>query len=586
MKRYLDLETLKRIDLPPGKEILQEGFEKGEKIQIGKTAFMKKFNVDSEVEYKKRMMHENRIMFHAHIGLNSWKDTAEALKFLYEEMEKRNLRIDRFGLCLDRGMGLPSDLRRKIPRETGPRIETLDEWYEVGQVVPIQPHAGDFMIGFPNSVENSELALKAGITTIGNLSQFFAHEIPGWTDDIHTTLETTKALAMLAALKEKGTLVHSYLDDGYGALFTDYATTAGWVMIEKYIIENLIGAKLAPCFGGMTANPQMRLSWLLILKEIFGDSLIGSMFYGDTISYTSDMALNTGVVANYVLWDILAQLNCPTGHAVTPIPVTEAIRIPNADEILQVQVLGKKMEETAREIFPRFDLSEEVNRKDRLVKEGRKVFQKAIEQLDSIGIDIEDPVRLLYVLKKLGPGQFESYFGIGEMNDTYLHHRKPIMMVDYYKTIQDKTLEIERIIKQGNTPFHVLKDRKIVITSTDVHEHALFILEKTLDFVGMKVFNIGSEKNPDQIVDAVIECGVDILAISTHNGMAYDFARLLRIELTDRDVSIPVFMGGRLNQNVEGEALPKDVKNQLKDFEITPCNSVEQFLEELITLFS
>lgn len=586
MKRYLDLEALRRIDLPSGREVIQEGLAKGEKIQIGRTAFMKKFHVHSEAEYKERMIRENKIMFHAHIGLNSWKATAEALRFLYEEMEKRGLRIDRFGLCLDRGMGLPSHLRSKILRETGPRLETLEEWYEVGQVVPIQPHAGDFVIGFPNSVENTERALRAGITTIGNLSQFFAHEIPGWTDDILTTRETAKALAMVAALREQGALVHSYLDDGYGALFTDYATAVGWVMFEKYIIDDLVGAKLAPCFGGMTTDPQMRLTWILILKEIFGDSLVGSMFYGDTISYTTDMDLNLGIAANYVLWDVLAQLYCPTGHAITPIPVTEAIRVPRAVEILQIQILGRKMETAARQLFPRLDFSKEVDRKDRLVEAGRTLFQKTLERFDSLGIDIEDPVRLLYVLKKLGPGQFESHFGVGEMNDGYPHHRKPMMMADHYKALQKRALGIERMIQDNPTRFEGLKDRKVVVTSTDVHEHVLFILEKTLGLVEMRVFNIGAEKNPDQIVDALIECGAEVLAISTHNGMAHEFAKLLRDELTRRSVDLPVFMGGRLNQSVEGESLPKDVTGELKGFGITPCSSVDQFLEELTKLFS
>lgn len=586
MERYLDLDALRKVDLPSGREAIQEGLARGEKIEIGETAFMKKFSVHSEAEYKERMIHENRIMFHAHIGLNSWKATAEALRFLYEEMEKRGLRIDRFGLCLDRGMGLPSHMRRKMPRETGPRLETLEEWYEVGQVVPIQPHAGDFMIGFPNSVENTERALSAGITTIGNLSQYFAHEIPGWTDNIITTRETAKALAVLAALRGEGALVHSYLDDGYGALFTDYATTVGWVILEKYIIDDLIGAKLAPCFGGMTADPSMRLTWVLILKEIFGDSLMGSMVYGDTISYTTDMDLNLGIVANYALWDVLAQLYCPTGHAITPIPVTEAIRVPHGAEILQAQILGRKMETTARQLFPRVDFSREVDRKDRLVQAGRTLFQKTLDRLDSLGIDIEDPVRLLYVLKKLGPAQFEMHFGVGEMDEDHLHHRRPVMMVDYYNTLQKRALAMETIVQNNRTRFEGLKDRGVVIASTDVHEHVLFILEKTLGLAGMRVFNIGAEKNPDEIVDAMIEWGGEVLAISTHNGMAYEFAQLLRDELTRRSVDVPVFMGGRLNQGIEGESLPRDVTDELTDYGITPCPSVEQFIEELAEHFS
>jgi methylmalonyl-CoA mutase cobalamin-binding subunit len=483
-------------------------------------------------------------------------------------------------------MGLPPQLRKSIPRETGPRLECLEEWLEVGQVVPIQPHAGDFMIGFPNSVENTEYALRAGITTIGNLSQYFAHQIPGWTDDVFTTVESVKALSMLAAFKNQGALVHSYLDDGYGALFTDYATVVGWVMMEKYIIEDLIEAKLAPSFGGMTADPKKRFSWILILKEIFGESLIGSMFYGDTISYTSDFHLNLGIASNYLLWDILAQLYCPTGHAITPIPVTEAIRIPTPEEILQIQVLGRKLEDTARNLLSHCQFEPEVTQKERLVSEGKKVFSKALEGLEGVGIDIRDPVRLLYILKKLGPGQFESFFGAGDTDPRYLHQRKPVLGVDYYQNIFEKTLALERMIREHQNRLKGLKDRKIVITSTDVHEHALYILERVFTFAGMKVFNIGAEKNPDQILDALIECGAEIMAISTHNGMAYEFAKALKEQLDCRSVSIPVFMGGRLNQNVDGEALPVDVSGQLKDFGINPSDSIESLFDELCRVYS
>lgn len=58
MKKYLDLEYLRKVDLPPGREAVHEGICRGE----------------------------------------------------------------------------------KIPRETGPRLETIEQWHEVGQVVPIQPH--------------------------------------------------------------------------------------------------------------------------------------------------------------------------------------------------------------------------------------------------------------------------------------------------------------------------------------------------------------------------------------------------------------------------------------------------------------
>lgn len=44
---------------------------------------------------------------------------------------------------------------------------------KIGRVVPIQPHLGDFMIGFPAAMDNTLNTLAAGVTKIGNLSQLF-----------------------------------------------------------------------------------------------------------------------------------------------------------------------------------------------------------------------------------------------------------------------------------------------------------------------------------------------------------------------------------------------------------------------------
>ena len=73
-------------------------------------------------------------------------------------------------------------------------------------MVPIQPHMGDFMIGFPASTDNTINALQAGVTTIGNLSQFFAHAAPMWKDPAVTVIETVRAMAIMGALRDKGTL--------------------------------------------------------------------------------------------------------------------------------------------------------------------------------------------------------------------------------------------------------------------------------------------------------------------------------------------------------------------------------------------
>ena len=54
------------------------------------------------------------------------------------------------------------------------------------------------------------------------------------------------------------------------------------------------------------------------------------MVYGNTVDYTADHARNRDVLVEYLTVDIGAQLHRPTGHAINPVPLTEAERIPSA----------------------------------------------------------------------------------------------------------------------------------------------------------------------------------------------------------------------------------------------------------------
>lgn len=571
-----NVQLAKRV-LPPWKEIQAEAQERADKITIGQTLFFKQYGVTSETEYKRRAKQQGTIMTHTHIGLDTWEETKEALLFLYDGMSKRNLVLDRFGLCLDRVMAYPPEMRASVPRETGPQLKSLDEWMEVGQVVPIQPHAGDFMIGFPASMVNTECALQAGITTIGNVSQFFAHGAPAWKDEVATAVETAKALAVMGRLRPQGALVHSYLDDGFGALFNDYADVVGWAYLEKYIVEDLMGAKLAHCFGGVTVDPLMRVAWVMIMRDIHGEDCIGSMWYGDTISFSEDFDRNLGLNAEYLLWDIAAQLRYPTGHAVLPLPVTEAVRIPNAKDILQVQVFARRVEESARRMLPYLNWTPAEAIKNRLIAAGRQVVQRALSGLEREGVDISNPLEMLFVLKKIGPIHFEREYGAGAPDPAYLRGRKPVHLTDMFA----RTEAISEKIIQGMPEAPQGIQATVLLAATDVHEHALLIIQKALTAMGLTPVLAGSELNALKIVQAARDASADAIVVSTYNGTALEVGKSLRREADRLGVRIPIYMGGRLNQGVEGKALPIDATADLAALGLIPCRSIPELLEKI-----
>ena len=571
--------------LPPWEEVCAEAQERADKIEVGRTLFCKEHNVCSEAEYKRRAKALGQIMLHTHIGLDTWEETESGLLYLYDEMSKRGLVLDRFGLCLDRVMAYPPEMRHLVPRETGPQLKSVEDWIQVGQVVPIQPHAGDFMIGFPASVVNTEHALRAGITTIGNLSQYFAHGVPNWTDEVKTAVETAKAIAIMGRLKDRGALVHSYLDDGFGALFTDYADVVGWAYLEQYIVEGLCGAKLAHCFGGVTADPMTRVAWVFIMREIHGEDCLGSMWYGDTISFSEDFDRNLGLNAEYLLWDMIGQLVCPTGHAVLPLPVTEAVRIPNARDILQAQVMARRIEETARRTVPYVDLAQAQAIKNQLIGPGRGVFIHALAGLKAEGVDVQNPLQMLFVLKKMGPKHFQRQFGAGALDPAWPRGRKPVQLTDIFaKTYAASEALLKDLPKPVQRPTQSRargEALKVALGATDVHEHALFIIEQALQAMGFAPLVLGSELNPVDIVRIAHERAADVIVVSTYNGMALEVGKALRRELDRLALGVPVYVGGRLNQGVEGQALPVDVAPDLARLGLTPCQTIPELLQRI-----
>lgn len=578
------IRHLLQDDLPKADNLVSEGLKLAREATIGRSAFMDSYGVNSEEQYKRQCMKDKRIMYHCHIGMSTWNETARGLKHLHDALSESGFSQDRAGICLDRRMALPADARKNAPAETGPLLETPEDWIAVGQAAPIQPHMGDFMIGFPASTENTLLALSAGVTTIGNLSQFFSHEAPGWRNTAKTTAETVKAIAIMGGLREKGTLVHSYLDDGMGALFTDCATVAGWAFLERYIVEDLLGAKLAHCVGGLVSDPVKRSGWIFALQEIHQGDCIGSMFYGDTISFTRDFAWNRGVVAETLLWDMLTQMECPTGHALLSIPVTEAVRVPSFEEILEAQIFARKIEITARRILPQFDFSAPREFAARIVPAGKTVFQNALNGLAEAGVDIRNPVQILYVLKILGPKAFEEKFGTGSPDPLSLRGRNAIIPNDVFEhSLRCVEAFQESFARPGSRS--ILGNRKLLMASTDVHEHALFVMERLLEKSGVRIVNAGPERNPDEIASAAAAETAEAILVSTHNGMALEYANALLEELEERNIAVPVFMGGVLNQKVEESELPVDVEGLLQEMGIRTCKNPEDLLKMLLALW-
>ncbi len=560
------LNNLSKQQLPNFVSLITQAKDINSQVKIGRSMFLQKYDCESELDYKRQCMRDSRIMYHTHIGMNDMASTSVALRDIHRRLDNQGFRMDRAGFAVDRRMGLPSELWEATAAETGPMLQTQQDWFAVAQSAPIQPHLGDFMIGQPASVSNTVQALRIGCTTVGNLSQYFSFQAPGWQDHITTSAETFKAIMLLAEFRQQGCMLHSYLEDGYGALFRYCATVAAWAMLEYYLVEELIGTKLTHCIGGLTSDPVKRSGWVLALQKIHQGDLVGSMIYGDTISFSQDFDKNRALTAEYMLWDILTQMYSPSGHAVLPLPVTEAIRIPSADEIIEAQCFGRHVEKTATRLFPHVDFSSSQAFADRIFNQGKSIFNNALAGLKQAGVDIRNPLQLLYVLKQMGAQEFESMFAT------------PVVDNDSNQT--DMYLLSQRVVEENSELFNQpqfrnkVKDKCLLLASTDVHEHAIAALAQLLGEAGADIIYLGAEQSPDQILKHLKDRTADALLLSTHNGMALDYARQLRSIMERENINLPVVMGGVLNQKVEGQSLPLSVVDELKSIGFMAGNSL------------
>ena len=96
------------------------------------------------------------------------------------------------------------------------------------------------------------------------------------------------------------------------------------------------------------------------------------------------------------------------------------------------------------------------------------------------------------------------------------------------------------------------------------------------------MINLGAEADPDQIVSEAQRSAAEAILISTHNGMALEYARRLKENMDRCKITIPVVLGGVLNQKVENQALPVDVSGDLKKLGFNPCPKLKDSFRKLI----
>ena len=570
----LDIKELLPREIPNGIQLVNSGRELGAQITMGISAFCRAHGVTSELEYKLKMAREGRSMTALTIGLQDWPDTRSGLEKIYRTCEERGFYIDRYILALDRRMGLPADMRAAAIKETGPLLVTDADWNEVAQSVPIQPHMGDMMIGSPASVDNTRRALEAGVNYIGNLSQF-AWKYQGWPgDDVDQMAEVVKSLGLMASKADAGAVVHSYLDDGFPAQFGDYSSYVGWAKFERYVVEELIGAKLGIAYGGLTHRPIMKMVVAMAIEESCPADVATSFYYTNTTRYTPIMEENYGILGVDTLHLMLADRHIRRGAAIMPVPVTEAIRIPSPDEIIDAQTLARTVAATVPDIYDTVNWTALEVQRDNLVTQGNRFFDNIINGLSDAGVDITDPLQILVAVRRLDSAGVERHFGVGTpTEDPAFDGYEPIVPTDVLQDFLNVRNELREVSRPKSWTLN--RSHKAVIASSDVHELGMRLVVDVTESLGIKPVIGSVGVDPDELAELALQEEATAVLVSTHNGMALSYGESLMRELAARNIKPQVIFGGKLNQDVEGSEMPIDVTDELTALGIDVCHDLK-----------
>lgn len=574
---------LPETDLPDASGLIKTGRSLASSVKVESSRFLTAQSVESEAAYKQKCSDDGKLMFHAQIG---WRDpllTAENMALIENRVAEHGGRVDRYGICLDWSMGYPSGERDGRQRGTGLILTGTDDFRLLADASTVAPHFGDFVIGMPAALENTVAALQAGATAIGNLGQYFTFRLPDWDDDVAITARSVEAIALCAA-QPVDILIHSNLDDGFAARFSDLACALGAVLIERYIVEELLGGMLGHCYGHTFSNLDTRQAFQLALAETRGRAP-GTMIYGNTTAFNENQAESYAALAAYLSADIAGLRATGTGHALTPIPVTEAVRIPSVDEIIDAQVFASKLVERLGTASPQKP-SEDVITLAKIIKSGGEAFfDNVINGLRASGYDTDNPFEMLLAIRRIGAAELERAYGPGEIDVSGYYGRAPLVASSVIDEVSEQAEVI--IANLDSSIVQNLKKSapKVCVATTDVHEYGKRLVEQVLSKIGVEIIDGGVSTDADDLAVLAQKSKADAIAVSTYNGVASSFIRQLSDELEVLALDVDVYIGGRLNVVPDGTntGIPVDDLNAIRNAGAIPCDRVEDMLIDIAT---
>lgn len=570
------IRSLKPAPHPDGRQLVKEGRVIGNSFEAPLTRYK---GFQNHMEFKKSLQKKGEIYWCLLLGLATMEEQTAAVEEIYKFQERTGFRLGSLLHIPSGNVALPREYRDGAPKTTSFMLERTEDWMALRDAAPIDLSLNDHHLTCPNSLETTINALKAGAVRVGSFGQFL-WDYPGFSDDVLRYSDMVRSLGVMASKKDDMFAVETYLDDSFPGYFMDCASYVGYALIEHYICTKLCGARYVISFGGLLSEGPSRIAVAMALHELMGTEEQPVLTYinGSTnMQWDQDIEGNYGFAAQEMLLEILAEKKYKMSLGINPVSITEKIAVPTLEELLNIYLCGKRVEEKAEEWLPLVDFGPLEKLKDTMVTEAKIYFDNAMKAFVQAGIDVEDPLEMLLMLKKFAPQRLESAFHSSTADGMHTEVLPHCPTVLGRQTMEIKEEIVQELKSRGR--MGSLKGKKVVVASGDAHAYGLMLVDGVLRDMGADVVNIGVDMDAADVLDAADENNTVFVGVSCHNGQALDYGRLLKELAEERGKRYAMFMGGKLNTILPGETEPADVSGMLADMGIQAENDMKATVE-------
>ena len=571
LKEYI--QRLRRTGLPDGNDMVAEGRSMAKNISWNKNRFLKENGFDTWEQYCVSCHEKGEEVFTLLMGLSTLEEQLDALREIEAFYKRTGYEVRSVQMIPSQLVGLPLEYWEGAPKQTSYVMENEEDWKAHADAAAVDVCWEDWHLSSPNNLQETIYALKAGTSRLGSFGQF-VWDFPGWHDEKNRFSDMCRSLGILSAFKERGMTVASYPEDGVAGYFMDVASMLGYVMIEHYIIEDLCGARMTMGYGGLLSELIPRVAFGLACEKLYGTKGKQFLTYynGSTNTHWDhDIEANYGIGALEMLMQAVVNLKYDLAVTHKPVSITEAVRVPTLEELLNITRCGLGAMSRAKEWLEVIDFSKFEAMRDLLIEKGRLFYENVMNGFAEAGVNTRDPLEMIVMLKRFDPVKLETEFHPSLQEFGFF---KPyVSTVLCNQTMEEKNKEVASLMAKGYG--NAMNGKKVVCVSADGHSYGLLLISNVWKEMCADVVNGGVNMEPASTLDLADEEGTDLIAVSIHCGQCLDYTKQLMQAAAKRGKKYRIVMGGVLNAMMPGYTEPVDVSDLVTELGVCASNDFE-----------